>query len=91
MTAKPKSSGEVCVSGLLLWPLGSVAGLLLSSVGYRQILQGLRITGDELLKTGIELSSIHRAVALVKAVVFPVDIFVVLFGKLTCAVYHDII
>lgn len=87
MTEKPKSSREVFVSSLLLWPLGGVAGLLLSSVGYRQIVQGLRITSGELVIPGIELSNIKRAVAVIQ-LVFPVDIFVIVFGKLTCTLYH---
>jgi len=88
MTSKPKFMSGICVSSLLLWPLGGVAGLLLSSTGYGEIMQGLRIIGDELHKTGIEVRSINRVIDLIQIVVFPVDIFVVLFGKLMSAVYH---
>lgn len=76
---------ELCFSCTHVWPLGSVAGLLLSIFGYEEILRGQRIPSSNALH-GVEIhigSAImnHAIDSIIPIAIIPMDFIIVAYGK----------
>jgi hypothetical protein len=76
---------KLCFSLTHVWPLGGVVGLLLSLLGFEEIIKGQQLTSSmhAFRELGVDISTvtINYAIDLIPIAIIPMNIMIVAYGK----------